>query len=306
MSKTESQLPQPTTVAVVPKKKPYPFWLGGVAATIAASITHPLDLTKVRLQASGDKRMIESLKKTVRTAGVRGLFDGISGTWMRQMSYSMCRFWAYEESKKLVGATSKDAPAWKLGLAGSMAGGIAGFVGNPGEIVMVRLQGDFAKAPEKRFNYKHCFDALFRMVREEGASSLGRGVGPNVFRAILMNASQLASYDFFKAELLKTSYFEDNIACHFTASFAAGTVATTVCSPADVLKSRIMNASGPGSSSTMGAIRTAIKNEGPMFMFKGWVPAWMRLQPTTILIFLTLEQLKNLVDFSRTKGYDFL
>lgn len=31
------------------------------------------------------------------------------------------------------------------------------------EIVMVRLQGDFAKAPEKRFNYKHCFDALFRV-----------------------------------------------------------------------------------------------------------------------------------------------
>lgn len=63
------------------------------------------------------------------------------------------------------------------------AGGIAGLVGNPGgacvctsyhscdwfsnlentEIVMVRLQGDFAKQPEKRFNYKHCFDALFRV-----------------------------------------------------------------------------------------------------------------------------------------------
>ncbi|KAK7442746.1 hypothetical protein VKT23_015993 [Stygiomarasmius scandens] len=217
----------------------------------------------------------------------------------------MCRFWAYEESKKFLGA-GKDAPAWKLGLAGSMAGGIAGFVGNPGEIVMVRLQGDFAKPPKKRFNYKHCFDALFRMVQEEGVSSLARGVGPNVFRAILMNASQLASYDFFKAELLKTKYFEDNIACHFTASFAAGTVATTVCSPADVLKSRIMNASGPGSSSTIGAIRTAIQNEGPTFMFKGWVPAWMRLQPTTILIFLTLEQLKNLVDYLRSQGYTFV
>jgi hypothetical protein len=59
------------------------------------------------------------------------------------------------------------------------------------------------------------------MVREEGASALARGVGPNVFRAVLMNASQLASYDFFKAELLKTKYFEDNIMCHFTASFAA-------------------------------------------------------------------------------------
>jgi hypothetical protein len=191
----------------------------------------PLDLTKVRLQASGDKRMIESMKKTVRTAGnvsirlpirpelisrylrvlidypplsgVRGLFDGISGTWLRQMSYSMCRFWAYDESKKIVGATGKDSPAWKLAVAGSMgqllvspllktarinvsfsfaAGGIAGLIGNPGgtssvpsfqvifvglttslEIVMVRLQGDFAKPPEKRFNYKHCFDALFRV-----------------------------------------------------------------------------------------------------------------------------------------------
>ncbi|KAA1477808.1 dicarboxylic acid transporter [Dentipellis sp. KUC8613] len=288
----------PAPIVASPKKQPYPFWLGGVAATIAASITHPLDLTKVRLQASGDKRMIESLRKTVRTAGVRGLFDGISGTWMRQMSYSLCRFWAYDESKKIVGA-GPNSPAWKLALAGSMAGGIAGLVGNPGEIVMVRLQGDFAKPPEKRFNYKHCFDALFRMVREEGVSSLARGAGPNVFRAVLMNASQLASYDFFKAELLKTPYFHDNIYCHFTASFAAGTVATTVCSPADVLKSRIMNASGPGSNSTMQVIRNSLKTEGPMFMFKGWLPAWTRLQPTTILIFLTLEQLKNLVDYTR-------
>lgn len=59
------------------------------------------------------------------------------------------------------------------------------------------------------------------MVREEGVSSLARGVGPNVIRAVLMNSSQLASYDFFKAELLKTSFFDDNIYCHTTASFAA-------------------------------------------------------------------------------------
>ncbi|KAG0693296.1 mitochondrial carrier domain-containing protein [Suillus ampliporus] len=290
--------PSPPLAVSKPKKQPYPFYLGGLAATIAASITHPLDLTKVRLQASGDKRMIESIKKTVRTAGARGLFDGITGTWMRQMSYSLCRFWAYDESKRLLGANAQ-SPPWLLATAGVMAGSLAGVVGNPGEVVMVRLQGDFAKPPEKRFNYKHCFDALFRMVREEGPSSLVRGVGPNVFRSILMNSSQLASYDFFKAELLKTKYFDDNIACHFTASFAAGTVATTVCSPADVLKSRIMNASGPGSSSTMGVIRSSLATEGPMFMFKGWLPAWTRLQPTTILIFLTLEQLKNVVDWKR-------
>jgi len=284
--------------APIPKKKqPYPFYLGGVAATLAASITHPLDLTKVRLQASGDKGMISSLRKTVAAGGVRGLFDGISGTWLRQMTYSICRFWAYDQSKKILGADNK-SPAWKLALAGSMAGGIAGMVGNPGEIMMVRMQADMAKPPEKRLNYKHSIDGLIRMTREEGLSSWTRGMGPNVFRAILMNASQLASYDFFKTELLQHG-FQDNIYCHFTASFAAGTVATTVCSPADVLKSRIMNASGPGSTSTIAVIRNSFKNEGAMFMFKGWVPAWTRLNPTTILIFLILEQLKIFTDWTR-------
>ncbi|CUA73234.1 Mitochondrial dicarboxylate transporter [Rhizoctonia solani] len=299
--------PKPPIVQIAtPKKKPYPFWLGGVAASIAASITHPLDLTKVRLQASGDKRMIASIQKTVQTAGIRGLFDGISGTLFRQMTYSLCRFWAYDESKKIVHKGPGPMPGWKMALAGTMAGGIAGIVGNPGEILMVRMQGDFAKSPEKRLNYKHCFDGLFKMIRDEGVSSLARGMAPNVFRSILMNASQLASYDFFKIQLLQTGKFEDNINLHFTASFMAGTVATTVCSPADVLKSRIMNASGPGSTSTLAVIRTSIQNEGPMFMFKGWVPAWMRLQPTTILIFLTFEQLKRGVDWTRSRGIDFL
>ena len=44
-----------------------------------------------------------------------------------------------------------------------VAGGIAGVVGNPAEIIMVRMQGDYAKPPEKRLNYKNCFDGLFRV-----------------------------------------------------------------------------------------------------------------------------------------------
>jgi len=93
------------------------------------------------------------------------------------------------------------------------------------------------------------------MVREEGASSLTRGIGPNVFRAILMNASQLASYvlrffflrcrliycryDFFKAELIKTAYFKDDIFCHFTASFAAVRISIANASSINVRRCRV-------------------------------------------------------------------
>ena len=78
---------------------------GALPLTAVSAASSPLDLTKVRMQATGDKGMVNSLRKTVRTAGVRGLFDGISGTWLRQMTYSICRFWAYDESKKLIGAS---------------------------------------------------------------------------------------------------------------------------------------------------------------------------------------------------------
>ena len=32
------------------------------------------------------------------------------------------------------------------------------------------MQGDMAKPPEKRLNYKHCLDALFRVRNAEVAS----------------------------------------------------------------------------------------------------------------------------------------
>ena len=44
-----------------------------------------------------------------------------------------------------------------------------------------------------------------RISREEGVPVLWRGVGANVARAMLMTASQLATYDIFKQSLLRTS-----------------------------------------------------------------------------------------------------
>ncbi len=36
-------------------------------------------------------------------------------------------------------------------------------------------------------------------------------------------------------------------------------------------------------------------------MFRGWTPAWMRLSPNTIIVFVVLEKLRLLVDYTRGK-----
>lgn len=214
------------------------------------------------------------------------------------MTYSTVRFGVYEElktmfpSKPLPGETVPQPPSMlKLLAASSFAGFLGGFAGNPGDVLNVRMQSDLAKPPEQRRNYKHALDGLIRMTREEGIRSLFRGVGPNSMRAVLMTSSQLASYDAFKSVCLEKFKMKDNLSTHFVSSLAAGFVATTVCSPVDVIKTRIMNA--PGRRSIAETLKIATQREGWLWMFRGWVPSFVRLGPQTILTMVFFEQHKK-------------
>lgn len=93
---------------------------------------------------------------------------------------------------------------------------------------------------------------------------------------------------------------KDNTATHLAASLLAGFVATTLCSPLDVIKTRVMSAKE--STSIMSLLTTITKNEGPAWMFKGWVPSFIRLGPHTIATFLILEQHKKL--YRKIKGLE--
>ncbi|KAF2089783.1 mitochondrial carrier [Saccharata proteae CBS 121410] len=182
----------------------------------------------------------------------------------------------------------------------STSGFLGGVAGNPADVLNVRMQHDAALPLAERRNYRNAFDGLIRMTREEGIKSLWRGVWPNSMRAVLMTASQLASYDGFKRALLAHTSLEDGLTTHFTASLAAGFVATTVCSPVDVIKTRVM--SSHESKSLAKLLVDINRIEGFGWMFRGWVPSFIRLGPHTIATFLFLEQHKKL--YRNLKGIE--
>lgn len=158
------------------------------------------------------------------------------------------------------------------------------------------MQSDAALPLEKRRNYKHAFHGLGQMVKTEGIGSAFRGVWPNSARAILMTASQLASYDTFKGICISKFGMADNLTTHFMSSFMAGFMATTVCSPVDVIKTRIMHANPAESKGQgmVGLVKEIFKKEGFTWMFRGWTPSFIRLGPQTIATFLFLEQHKKI------------
>jgi len=268
----------------------YPFWFGGSASSMAACVTHPLDLVKVRLQTRrGDapKNMSGTFVRILKTDGARGLYSGLSASLLRQLTYSTARFGIYEEMKTRYTRGNKD-PSFPVLVAMSVSSGfLGGILGNFADVLNVRMQHDASLPPSQRRNYRHAVDGMVRMAREEGILSWFRGWLPNSSRAAVMTASQLASYDTFKRALLDYTPMKDNLTTHFSASFLAGLVAATVTSPIDVIKTRVMSSSqGHGVMHTIGEIYRA---EGIRWMFKGWVPSFLRLGPHTICTFVFLE-----------------
>merc|ERR550517_893697 len=145
--------------------------------------------------------------------------------------------------------------------------------------------------PEQRRNYKHAIDGLIRVSKEEGVKKLFNGVDWATGRAVLMTIGQLCFYDQIKAMLLGTPYFSDNLITHFTSSLCAGAIATTMTQPLDVLKTRAMNAKPGEFSGALDLIRYTGRT-GPMAFYKGYIPAFVRLGPQTILTFVFFEQLR--------------
>ena len=184
--------------------------------------------------------------------------------------------------------------------AGLIAGGIGAAVGNPADVAMVRMQADGRLPPSQQRNYKSVVDAIMKMAKDEGVASLWRGSSLTVNRAMLVTASQLASYDEFKEMILEKGLMRDGLGTHVTASFAAGFVAAVTSNPVDVIKTRVMNmkvepgAAPPYSGPLDCAVKT-VRAEGPMALYKGFIPTITRQGPFTVVLFVTLEQVRKLL-----------
>lgn len=264
---------------------------------VASIVTHPLDLAKVRLQTAKvpGQSLVSMIYSIITNEGFFKIYSGLTASLLRQATYSTTRFGIYEYLKEGYMESNNGAkPSTMVLLPMSMvAGAIGGLVGNPSDVVNIRMQNDSSLPLEQRRNYRNALDGIYRICKQESVSSLFRGLMPNLVRGVLMTASQVVTYDIAKSILVDGLRLDPSKkSTHFSASLMAGLVATTVCSPADVVKTRIMNAKG-SSDSAATILTTAVKNEGVGFMFRGWLPSFIRLGPQTIVTFLVLEQLRK-------------
>ncbi|KAI4875622.1 hypothetical protein NFI96_008204, partial [Prochilodus magdalenae] len=124
-------------------------------------------MIQVHLQTQQEvkMRMVGMAMHVVKNDGVLALYNGLSASLCRQMSYSLTRFAIYETVRDMMGSEGP-MPFYQKVLLGAVGGFTGGFIGTPADMVNVRMQNDMKLPPELRRNYKHALDGLFRVWRE--------------------------------------------------------------------------------------------------------------------------------------------
>jgi len=278
----------------------------------AATICHPLDVIRVQMQTEGSdfKGPVDCANQIVKRDGIgKGLYAGVSAAYLRQWLYGSCRIGIYsfllEEAQKKNISNGVDKNNILLSaklLMGMTSGGIGAFVGTPSELALVRMSNDSKLPEQEKRNYNGVTDCVARIAREEGVFALWTGATVTVLRAMLLSACALAFTSEIKLKLTETGFFgEDGQMFHgvpllFCAITVSSFIANVVSNPFDVVKSRTQNqkADKDGNlkySSMIDCLSKIAAEEGVVKLWSGFVPAFIKLAPYTIISLMLTEKL---------------
>lgn len=92
----------------------------------------------------------------------------------------------------------------------------------------------------------------------------------------------------------------DNLLIQFLGAMIAGLAGAVLSTPADVVKSRMMNqpvdkaGRGLHYRGTMNCFTKLVQQEGFLAMYKGFLPYWLRVGPWALIFWLSFEQIRSL------------
>lgn len=285
---------------------------------ILIAVTYPLDLTKTRLQIQGelantkDAKMVKApyrgLFRTalgiVKEEGFLKLWQGAYAALYRHLVYSGTRIVTYKSLKEKFFNNPSEPyfPVWKSAVCGVTAGAFAQYIASPTDLLKVQLQMEGKRkimGLPPRVN--GLYDAFRKTVDTAGYRGLWKGSIPNVQRAALVNLGDLTTYDSAKRFILRNTTLEDNHFVHCLASCFAGLVAAGMGTPADVVKTRVMNQpmdeKGKGLlyKSSIDCFKKTVQNEGLGALYKGFLPIWMRMAPWSLTFWLSYEEVLSML-----------
>ncbi|KAG9150065.1 hypothetical protein Leryth_021555 [Lithospermum erythrorhizon] len=149
---------------------------GAVAGAASSIVRVPTEVVKQRMQTGQFTSAAEAVRLIVAKEGVRGLFAGYGSFLLRDLPFDAIQFCLYEQLRlgyKL--AARRDLNDPENAMIGAFAGAITGAITTPLDVIKTRLM---IQGSAKQYNnIAHCIRTI---VREEGTSTLFKGMGPRI------------------------------------------------------------------------------------------------------------------------------
>lgn len=271
---------------------------------MATCVMQPVDIIKVRIQVRGELGNPNlspfSVAKDLKVeAGFKGFYKGLDSALVRQSTYTTARFGVYlnltQYMQRNLPEGQKNISFGQKCIASIIAGGIGAFIGNPADLTLIRLQTDATLPVDQRRHYKNVGDAFYRICTEEGVTSLWKGVGPTMVRAMVLNLGMLGTYD--QAKEMITKVTGPTKASSLGASAISGFLASFMSLPFDNIKTKLqrMKQAPDGTLPYKGMIDCAMKTvakEGPMGFYTGFPTYYLRIAPHVMLTLIFSDLLK--------------
>lgn len=278
------------------------FLVGGLSGMIATACIQPMDMLKVRLQLAGEAGSSTNpftvTKNVYRTeGGMKAFYKGIDSAILRQVMYAPIRIGLYFTLSDMIKKRNNGDVPTTLKIAASFtAGAVGSAFANPTDLALVRLQADQTLPEAQRRNYKHVFDALYRIPKEEGMAALYKGTIPTVCRACAINVAMMVSYDEAKEYFIKKN--GPGKLQIFKATMVSAVFTSTFSLPFDNIKTKIQkmkpNAEGVMPySGVLDCMKKTAAREGVTGLWTGLPTYYFRVGPHAMITLIAAEMLKR-------------
>jgi len=170
-------------------------------------------------------------------------------------------------------------------------------VGTPADLAMVRL-GAAATSPKEGRKSQNVFSCLYATIRRDGVLGMWRGCFPTILRATSLASAMLATTSQTKECLPKLvpELQRQPTLLVIISSVHGSFWGSVVSQPFDVLKSEMQKPICAGlNPGVWTVVKRTAQNSGPPGFWRGFMPAFMKQAPFTMVSLTLVELLTVLI-----------
>ncbi|TKY58154.1 Adenine nucleotide transporter BT1 [Spatholobus suberectus] len=269
---------------------------GAFAGAVSRTTVAPLETVRTHLMVgSSGNSTGEVFGNIMKTDGWKGLFRGNFVNVIRVAPSKAIELFAYDTVNKNLSAKPGEQPKLPIPpslIAGACAGVSSTICTYPLELLKTRLT-------IQRGVYDGLLDAFLKIVRDEGAAELYRGLTPSLIGVIPYSATNYFAYDTLRKAYRKVFKKEKigNIETLLMGS-AAGAISSSATFPLEVARKHMQVGALSGRQvykNVIHALASILEQEGIQGLYKGLGPSCMKLVPAAGISFMCYEACKRIL-----------